>query len=431
MKILNPSKFALFSMNGLYLLIGFKGSIYSLDKKFYDFLSESSDGGENRFDMLEDLTVIEKYEGECDKLPVMPGRTLRALCLNITSNCNLRCEYCFADTSEKTDMTIDTAKKAFEFLLENSDAASTLQIDFFGGEPLLNFSLIKEFVPYAKSFGRDIKFTLTTNAALLSGDIADFLNKEKISLIMSLDGNKNINDIYRKSCDGSSSWQKIVDNIKNLIHSRDGGDYYVRGTFTPNYLNLKNIGSFYEQNKIYRFSLEGAKGKPENSWAISQEHVKQIKLEYEKLADFILEKKRSGIPLDYFHFNIYLDTPLCASRRLSGCGAGVEYLSVSPKGELYPCHQLHEADFSMGTVFEKSELFFEKRDKFSKSGIAVKNGCLECWARFYCCGGCHAQSWFENKDINIPSSYECELQKHRIKCAVWLEAMSKQNEPLN
>lgn len=422
MKTLDQSKFALFSMNGLNLLIGFKGGIYNLDKAFFDFLQGESlpqDG------MLEEIQRIEEREGEGLDVPPMPGRTLRALCLNITSNCNLNCSYCFAGSEQKINMTLETAKKAFDFLLSSSDPESTLQIDFFGGEPLLNFDLIKEFLPYAKSFGRDVKFTLTTNALLLNKDVIAFLNSEKISLIMSLDGDINTNDMHRKNHKGSSEWHSVLSNIKELISSREGADYYVRGTFTPDSLNIRDTALFYTENQIYRFSLEGAKGCSGDSWAISEKDTERIKQEYEKLAEFILEQRKIGAPIDYFHFNVYLDTPLCAPRRLSGCGAGVEYVSVSPKGHLYPCHQLHRDEFSMGSLDGGGSFFKEQREKFSNSSIYVKSGCMDCWARFYCSGGCHASSWLENGDINKPSEADCELQRHRVKCAVWLESMSR------
>ena len=422
MKTMNPSKFTLFSMNGLNLLIGFKGGIYSIDKAFFDFLQGNCaplDG------MQEEMQKIEEREGNDKNIPAMPKRTLRALCLNITSNCNLKCSYCFADSEQKSDMTIETAKKALNFLLTNSDPDSTLQIDFFGGEPLLNFDLIKQFIPYANSFKREIKFTLTTNATLLNQDIVSFLNSEKVSLIISLDGDKKTNDLHRKNHNGESEWQSVMTNIQHLISSRNGSDYYVRGTFTPESLNIKDTALFYTDNQIYRFSLENAKGSSENCWAISGNDTERIKKEYEQLADFILEKRKNGIPLDYFHFNVYLDTPLCTPRRLSGCGAGVEYISITPQGNLYPCHQLHIDEFLMGCLDGDNTFYNEQRDKFSQSSILTKNGCMDCWAKFYCSGGCHASSWFENGDINKPSEMDCDLQKHRIKCAVWLESMSR------
>ncbi len=425
MDILNPSRFTLFSMKELHLLIGFKGGIYSLRPELYSLLSGETPNPPDKEQMLEELKRIDQREGDSRHLPSMPGRTLRALCLNITSSCNLNCEYCFAESEKAENMTLATAKNALKLLLDNSDPDSTLQIDFFGGEPLLNFELVKEFIPFAKATNRDIKFTLTTNGLLLTDEVLDFLNREEVSLILSLDGDKKTNDLNRKSPNGVSVWDTIISNIKNTVASRKGNNYYIRGTFTPSSLNITDTAKFFTDNELYRFSLEGAKGNPGHSWAISDKNIAQIKKEYEKLAAFILEKRNSGLPIDFFHFNVYLDTPLCAPRRLSGCGAGVEYISISPDGKIYPCHQLHSEDFSMGALDTISDSFKSVKNKFFSSNIETKKGCSQCWARFYCSGGCHASSWAENSNIDIPSETECSLQRHRIKCAIWLEAMSK------
>lgn len=424
MNLPDESRFTVFSMNGLNLLIGFKGGIYSITPELYSFINTGECEPQNRDGMVQELKYISDREGD-DSVPAMPMRSLRALCLNVTSSCNLACRYCFVDKSSHASsmMTFDTAKRAIDFLLETSSPDSMLQIDFFGGEPLLNKDLIKQCVEYAESSGRALKFTLTTNAVLLDEEILNWLNEKKISLILSLDGNKEINDKNRGGTAGNSHWDAVLSNILRVIKTRDGKDYYVRATYTADAPELCSVAKFFVDNGIYRFSLEAAKGSAEYDWAVGAQQVKQIENEYEKLAKMIFDYCVAGLPIDFFHFNVYLDTPLCAPRRLSGCGAGVEYISVSPEGELYPCHQLHFENFKAGDL--NSGISQETRDKFSSSTIAVKKGCSECWARFYCSGGCHAASYFRSGDINIPDPIECELQRHRIKCAVWLEVMKK------
>ncbi len=428
MKFLSPSRFTLFSLEKLHLLIGFRGGIYSLTPELYAYLSGRDYPAEEQAAMEEELLLMDEREGSDLDIPSMPGRTLRALCLNITDDCNLNCIYCFTKDrlhDSKCYMKIETALKALDMLIERSDPSSVLQVDFFGGEPLLNLDLIKKVIDYAKTLPRKIKFTLTTNALLLSQEIIKYLNSENISLILSLDGDKKTQDINRRTVSGNSAWDTVITNIKNAVHSRDGENYYVRGTFTRENLDLTSIASCYVANGLNKFSLEPAKGRQEDSWAVTGEDTQYIKKEYEKLALYLHDVRQKGQKVDFFHFNVYLDTPLCSPRRLSGCGAGVEYLSVDPNGEIYPCHQLHFPEFFMGNI-NKNELFFEgMREKFEKNTIYAKEGCSECWARFYCSGGCHASFWMKNGSIDKADAQECELQKHRIKCAVWLEAIER------
>ncbi|MCQ2736760.1 MAG: SPASM domain-containing protein [bacterium] len=432
LSIIDDSKFSLFSFNGENFLIGFCGGIYSADSSFYEYLSSGKASSEEEAaDMKNEYLAIQKAEDDASDIPPMPGRTLRALCLNVTSSCNLGCIYCFAnpETDLSCHMTFETAMKSLDFLIAKGSMDSMFQIDFFGGEPLLNFEMIKRFVPAAREKVRKIKFTLTTNAVLLDEEKLEWLNREKISLILSLDGDKRTNDLTRRDRAGRSVWEKSFNNIKRAIESRNGADYYVRGTFTPDSLDLAETCRFFIDNGIYRFSLEPAKGKETDPWAVSEKDLEKICCEYEKMALLIKEKKEEGLPVDYFHFNIYLDAPLCSPRRLSGCGAGVEYVSIASDGRVFPCHRLHSPEFSMGTVFdEKSEKFDAIREKFSSCSIESKKACSKCWARFYCSGGCHSDAVAKNGDIYKPAEYDCALQKKRTQCAIWLASSLLKSE---
>ncbi len=419
---MDNSRFSLFSFHGDNLLIGYCGGIYSLAPEFAGFLSSEGAVSSDPAGMEAEYRAIEEREIAAADIPPMPGRTLRALCLNVTSSCNLGCVYCFArpENDASSHMSLKTAVRSLEFLLEKGGPDSMFQIDFFGGEPLLNLDMIKGFVPVARGMARRIKFTLTTNAVLLDEDALKWLNDEGISLILSLDGDRAVNDLTRRDRAGRSVWEKVFANVKRAIASRNGEDYYVRGTFTPDSLNLADTCRFFIDNGIYRFSLEPAKGSKSDPWAVSEKDLPVICGEYEKMALLIREKREAGLPVDYFHFNIYLDAPLCSPRRLSGCGAGVEYVSIDPEGRVYPCHRLHRSDFSMGTVFENSPDFDRIREMFSSCTIDSKPSCSSCWARYYCSGGCHADAVAANGDILVPAGYDCVLQKKRTQCAVWL-----------
>lgn len=430
MNVFDKSKFSLYSFGDDRFLIGFCGGIYSLTPAFYKFLTEGTCESEQvELEMREELKMMDEIETKASDIPPMPGRTLRALCLNVTDACNLSCAYCFKHSDESSDkyMSYETAVRSLDFLLSKGSEDSVFQIDFFGGEPLLNFNMIKKFIPEAKKKARKIKFTLTTNAVLLNDEILNFLNEEKISLILSLDGDKNANDLSRKDKLGNSVWESTFANVKKAISSRSGEDYYVRGTFTPQSLDISSTCRFFIDNGIYKFSLEPAKGSGSDPWAVSENDVEKICAEYEKIMQLIAKKKVQGLPVDYFHFNIYLDAPLCSPRRLSGCGAGVEYASINPEGKIYPCHRLHIPEFEMGSVFEESPRFDIIRNKFSACSINSKSACGKCWAKFYCSGGCHADAWKNGGDINEPAPYDCALQKKRIQCSIWLAASNLKN----
>jgi uncharacterized protein len=433
MMILDETRFHLYSLGDLHILIGSNGGLYLIDDAAYDRLSREKDSLASLHDdsLSRELKEIDRLEGPCHRFTPPAQRELRALCLNITYECNMRCIYCFTRKRQhqRGSMTMDTAKRAIDFLMERAPEKAVLQVDFFGGEPLLNFDILMQCTAYARKKAhagrRQIKFTVTTNGILLDGKVGEYLNREGFSVILSIDGPPAINDIHRPLMSGQPSWNTIFNNIENFLKSRDFQDYYVRGTYTPLSLELTETARFYISRGLSNFSLEPARGPAGTYWAVSKKELPYLQEEYEKLALFARSCKKEGTPFNFFHFNVHMDAPICVTRRLTGCGAGVEYLSVGTEGELYPCHQFHGlGEFSMGTLFDSTPApsFIALKEKMEQAHVYQKSSCSSCWARLYCSGGCHASSYFDSGDILKPDPVGCALQKKRLECALWLKA---------
>jgi len=437
MNVLDSTRFHLFSLEGRHVLIGSNGGLYLLDNETYARLSGKPGprGVENDDSVTRELMEIDRLEGPRHMLSPPRERSLRALCLNITYDCNMRCIYCFTRKRQQANpgyMDTVTAKKAVDYLLRFSSPQAVLQIDFFGGEPLMNFQVLKEATGYAKKealrLGRQVKFTVTTNGILLDRAVGDYLNEEGFSVILSIDGPPKVNNAHRPFTDGQPSWSVIFRNIEDFLVSRNYQEYYVRGTFTPLSLDLAETARFYISHRMSNFSLEPARGPSGEYWAVTGKDLPRLREEYEKLALYALSCRESGIPFNFFHFNVYMDSPLCITRRLTGCGAGVEYLSIGTGGEIYPCHQLHDLqEFSMGSVFDETPgpHFVDLKKRMQESHVYKKKSCTTCWAALYCSGGCHASSYFDSGDILQPDPVGCELQKKRLECALWLIACEK------
>lgn len=355
---------------------------------------------------------------------------VKALCLHIAHDCNLRCKYCFAGegdyNGEKSIMPIDVGKKAIDFVIANSKDRKNIEIDFFGGEPLLNMTTVKETVKYAKEkekpFNKHFRFTITTNGTLLNEKITDYLNNTMDNIVLSLDGRKKVNDVMRVRKDGTGTYEAILPKFKALVSKRKDKDYYVRGTFTSNNLDFSNDVLHMADLGFEQLSIEPVVLKDGSGFEIKREHLETIYSEYEKLAYELLDRKRAGKGVNFFHFMIDLDGGPCVVKRLRGCGSGSEYLAVTPSGDLFPCHQFAgNQEFKIGNVFTG----IDRQDivtKFQEINVYTKEKCRECWARFYCSGGCTANAWqFEN---NLSGVYEigCEMQRKRIECALWLKA---------
>ncbi len=357
---------------------------------------------------------------------------IKAVCLNIIHGCNLRCKYCFADEGEyhghKGVMSVETAKKAIDYVIKRSGPRKNIEIDLFGGEPTLIMDTIKEIIQYARDneakWNKNIRFTMTTNATLLNDEMMEFMDKEMGNIILSLDGRKEVNDKVRIKVDGSGSYDDILPNIKKMISKRTKGKtYYVRGTFTRDNVD------FYEDvvsmlNEGFReISIEPVVLEDGHPLAIREEDIPEIFDNYDKLYNEMARRKREGKDeFTFYHFNIDLQGGPCVYKRISGCGSGFEYVAITPQGDVYPCHQfVGKEEYKLGSVFDDT-YDAELGKKFKKAHIYNKPKCRECWARFYCSGGCQANNVNFNGDMNIPYEIGCKMQKKRIECAIALKA---------
>ena len=361
---------------------------------------------------------------------------VKALCLHISHDCNLGCKYCFAEEGEyhgrRALMSAEVGKAALDFLVANSGMRRNLEVDFFGGEPTLNFDVVKEIVRYGRSIekekNKNFRFTLTTNGILVNDDIMEFANAEMGNVVMSIDGRKEVNDRMRPFRGGvRGSYDVIVPKFRKFAESRGQMNYYVRGTYTrynldfaADVLHLADLG--FEQ-----ISVEPVVAGPEDDYAIRPEDIPTLKEQYDILAAEMIKRKKEGRPFNFFHFMIDLDGGPCVYKRLSGCGSGCEYLAVTPWGDLYPCHQfVGNEDFKMGDVYSgvtRTDL----RDEFNACNVYKKEACKKCFARFYCSGGCAANAYNFKKDINDVYEVGCELQRKRVECAIMLK-VAEQND---
>ena len=357
---------------------------------------------------------------------------IKAVCLNIIHGCNLRCKYCFADEGEyhgnKGVMSVETAKKAIDYVIKRSGPRKNIEIDLFGGEPTLIMDTIKEIIQYARDneakWNKNIRFTMTTNATLLNDEMMEFMDKEMGNIILSLDGRKEVNDRVRIKADGSGSYDDILPNIKKMISKRTKGKtYYVRGTFTRDNVD------FYEDvvsmlNEGFReISIEPVVLEEGHPLAIREDDLTEIFDNYDKLYNEMARRKREGKDeFTFYHFNIDLQGGPCVYKRISGCGSGFEYVAITPQGDVYPCHQfVGKEEYKLGSIFDDT-YDVELGKKFKKAHIYNKPKCRECWARFYCSGGCKANNVNFNGDMNIPYEIGCKMQKKRIECAIALKA---------
>lgn len=356
---------------------------------------------------------------------------IKAMCLNMTHDCNLRCEYCFASqgtyNGEKAFLSFETGKKAFDYLVKNSGNRKNLEVDFFGGEPLMNFDAIKKLVDYGRSlekeYNKHFRFTVTTNGVLLDEEKMDYINENMDNVVLSIDGRKETNDRMRKTINKKGSYDLIVDNYKKFISKRGSKDYFARGTYTSNNLDFSEDVKHMRELGFDKISVEPVVAKDEEKYALKKEHVDILKKEYEKLAEYYIESYKSkDRRFQFFHFNIELEGGPCIYKRSIGCGAGTEYVAVTPSGDLYPCHQfVGNEEFIIGNV-EEGITNRALADKFKNVSVNDKPACRDCWAKYFCSGGCHANAYNFNKDFTVPYDVGCELEKKRIECAIYIKA---------
>ena len=355
---------------------------------------------------------------------------VKALCLHIAHDCNLACRYCFAEEGEykghRELMSYEVGKKALDFLIANSGNRKNLEVDFFGGEPLMNWQVVKDLVKYGREQeqinNKQFRFTLTTNGVLLNDEVMEFANREMSNVVLSIDGRKEVNDHMRPSRNGKGSYDLILPKFKKLAESRNQTNYYVRGTFTHNNLDFSEDVKHLADLGFKQISVEPVVALPEDSYAITEGDLPVLFEEYDRLAKIMLDYKREGKDFNFFHFMIDLTGGPCVAKRLSGCGSGTEYLAVTPWGDLYPCHQfVGIPEYLMGNVDDgivKPEL----REEFKVCNVYSKEKCRDCFAKFYCSGGCAANSFKFHGDINDAYDIGCELQKKRVECAIMLKA---------
>lgn len=383
--------------------------------------------------MEQDLLFSEDTYG--DYAAKMVSGPVKAMCLHIAHDCNLRCKYCFASTGEyggkRALMSPEVGKKAIDYLLKYSYGRKNLELDFFGGEPTMNFDAVKEVVGYARSkekeYGKNFRFTITTNGVLLDDDKIDFINREMYNCVLSLDGRKEINDAIRPTVNGKGSYDLIVPKYQKLVEARrkcadNRNQYYVRGTFTKKNLDFTQDVLHLFDLGFDQVSVEPVVSPEYQDYAITEEDLPRIFQEYEALAKTVLQLKKEGKKFNFFHFMIDLDQGPCAIKRLRGCGCGNEYVAVTPEGDVYPCHQfVGMDDWKMGSVLDQS-LDLEKKDYFAKTNVYTKEDCKNCWAKFYCSGGCNANSLQYAGDVRKSHRISCELEKKRLECAIMIQA---------
>ncbi len=366
----------------------------------------------------------EKYANYSVASPV------KAMCLNIAHDCNLRCKYCFASTGDfgkgRKLMTFETGKKAIDFMLEKSLDRKNLELDFFGGEPLMNFDVVKQIVEYARSkeaeYDKKFRFTITTNGLLLDDDKMEFINKEMSNVVLSIDGRKSVNDYMRIRVDGSGCYDKIMPAFKKLVSLRGDKEYYVRGTFTKHNLDFADDVFDLYNNGFDQISVEPVVCEATEDYAITEKELPAIFKEYENLAECILENERKGGKFNFFHFMLDLDQGPCAIKRLRGCGCGNDYVAVTPDGDIYPCHQfVGIEEFKMGNI-DEGTFNTEIKSYFSKTHVYTKPECKKCWAKFYCSGGCNANNFQYAGDVHNVHKLSCQLMKKRLECAIMLKA---------
>ena len=434
-----------FIVNGEYILLDVNsGSVHVLDQVAYRILDVfdgandaaiiaefAAEFGETAVrETLEELHELmaagQLFSADAEIPPVFAAKPIvKSLCLHIAHDCNLRCGYCFASTGsfghDRGLMSPEVACRAVDFLLEHGGSRKHAEIDFFGGEPLLNMATVRAAVAHIRKreaeTGKIFNLTLTTNAVLLSQENLDFLNQENIQLILSIDGRREVHDRMRPFAGGAGSYDKVLANMHKAVDSRQGANYYARGTYTAYNLDFAADVLALADEGFGRLSVEPVVAK-DAPYGLCEEQLPELFAQYDLLAAEYLRRHREGNGFDFFHFNVDLENGPCLTKRLSGCGAGHEYYAVTPEGDLYPCHQfVGRDDFKVGTVFagiDQPDLC----DEFRQAHVLTKPECRRCWARFYCSGGCHANAEAFHGSIHQPYELGCELQKKRLECAI-------------
>ncbi len=434
----------------------FSGSVHVVDEIAYDMINmyEENSHDEIRayikntyneatdeditelFEAIEELKAQGKlfcedsYREKADVLKQRSAGVIKALCLHVAHTCNLNCSYCFASqgkyNGERALMSLEVGKKAMDFLAQNSGTRHNLEVDFFGGEPLMNFDVVKEIVAYARSiekkYNKNFRFTLTTNGMLIDDDVIDFANRECSNVVLSLDGRKEIHDRFRVDYKGEGSFDKIVPKFQKLVEARGNKNYYMRGTFThanPDF--LKDIEEMLSLG-FTELSMEPVVCAKDDPSGLTKEDMEIVKEQYEKLAELMQKRRNEGKPFTFYHYMIDLKGGPCIYKRISGCGSGTEYMAVTPQGDLYPCHQfVGDEKFKLGNLWD-GVTAPEVQKEFAGCNVYSRKECDECWAKLYCSGGCAANAYHATGSVNGIYENGCELFRKRMECAIMLEA---------
>ena len=393
---------------------------------------------------LEDVKVLEENgklfsEDKFEELAYNfknNSKVIKALCLHVAHSCNLACSYCFAGQGKYHGkdalMSFETGKRAFDFLVENSGTRRNLEVDFFGGEPLLNWDVVKKLVEYARSIekekNKNFRFTLTTNGVLIDDEVIEFANKEMSNVVLSLDGRKDVHDRFRVDYAGKGSYDKILPKFKKLVDSREGKNYYMRGTFT--HFNTDFTKDIFHMADLgfKELSMEPVVCSSDSPSALTDEDLPTLFEQYEILAKEIINRRKKGDGFTFYHYMLDLRNGPCIYKRISGCGSGTEYMAVTPKGDLYPCHQfVGEEEYCLGNIWDGVKKP-EVQDKFRLCNAYSREECKECWAKLYCSGGCAANSYHATGSVNGIYKYGCELFKKRIECAIMMNVAEAEEE---
>ncbi len=433
------------------------GAVHVLDKLTYDLLSAVGEGpiGEGRvpqelvdrlcqYDPAEleeawqELRVLQNtgllfsaddYLDPEAAMALPKAAVVKALCLHVSHDCNLRCKYCFASTGDfgtghRMTMDFDTAKRAIDWVVAKSGKRRNIEVDFFGGEPLMAMDTVKRTVEYARSleekYDKVFRFTITTNGILLDDETIDYINREMSNVVLSLDGRGEVNDRMRPTVNGKGSYEIIVPKFQKLVAGRGTKDYYVRGTFTRDNLDFSKDVLHMGELGFRHVSVEPCSGPIDDPFAIREEDLSRVEEEYEKLAQLLMDRK----DINFFHFNVDLAQGPCVIKRLRGCGAGCEYVAITPDGDIYPCHQfVGKEEFRMGSVYDGS-FDMEISGQFAQQNVYTRPACRKCWARFYCSGGCSAANLLVNGDITRSNEVACAMERKRLECAIALNAIA-------
>jgi len=436
-----------FTLNDEYFLYDVESSsLFEIEKIVYDVLSGSASlekdyNPEYVAQVKSELEQL-KAEGLLDAsaptnvVAGVKSKEVKALCIHMSHDCNLRCKYCFAGTGayhgERMHMSLEVAKASIDFLIANSGNRRNLEVDFFGGEPLMNLDVLKQTVEYAKEqaklHNKVFKFTTTTNGVLLDKETSDYLNAEMENVVLSLDGRKEINDFHRPTVNGKGSFDVIVDKYKYFRSIRGDKSYYIRGTFTGANANFYDDVIAMADLGFDQVSVEPVVLPSDHELAIKPEQLQTICDNYEKLAvEYVKRRADEKTWFSFFHFVVDLENGPCYKKRLVGCGAGSEYMAITPDGSIYPCHQFAgEKDFLLGNVFDKT-LDEDKRNFFRESNLTTKTICSDCWAKYHCSGGCAANAVHFNGNINQPYEIACAMMKKRLECALYVYAKERKN----